>query len=283
MKKRARTVIKHAAKSMLDRLGLLNALRSVTTRRRSIRSYAALQRRVKTRLFPGGEVRVLSGPFEGMKYIDDYVWGSITPKWLGSYEGELWGTVEKIIESKYDIVVDVGSAEGFYAVGLLTRMPFAVMHAFDVDFISRRQVARLGAINEVSARLKVGKYCSSSDIAAICGEGRSLVVCDIEGWEYSLLDPQACPALLRVDILVEVHEGEAIAGNAGVLSARFSASHVIERIDATGRDGWISGYISRADAITDDREFLLEATAEHRSDGNTWLWMRATNPHAPGV
>src|SRR5262245_41340678 len=67
---------------------------------------------------------VQRGPFAGMVYPDHAAVGStLYPKLLGSYERELHQTVDDIVRLGYDTVVDIGAAEGYYAVGLAMKMP----------------------------------------------------------------------------------------------------------------------------------------------------------------
>lgn len=58
------------------------------------------------------------GPFAGMKYINKAHGSSLTPKIIGTYERELHPFIYEIADKQYDCIVDVGSAEGYYAVGL---------------------------------------------------------------------------------------------------------------------------------------------------------------------
>src|ERR1700751_5228426 len=67
--------------------------------------------------------QILEGPFEGMKYPYDVVLSSCVPKLVGCYEEELHSVIEQIIRGRYSIVVNVGCAEGYYAVGLALKMP----------------------------------------------------------------------------------------------------------------------------------------------------------------
>ena len=223
-------------------------------------------------LFPrGAEIIVQSGPFKGLRYFDETVWGSITPKWLGSYEAELHPIINQIVERSYDTIIDVGSAEGYYAVGLAVAVPAAKIFAFDTDFISRAQVRRLAALNHVTNRVRVEAFCSHRQLDKLSTEN-TLVVCDVEGFEAQLLNPARSKSLLRDDILVEVHEADSSSEGEQLLMSRFLASHRIERITATSRDSWIEQNLPRFSIPT---ETLRKATEEHRSSGRVWLWMQS--------
>jgi hypothetical protein len=238
------------------------------------RSFSANQTEIRRILYgENGEVSVLTGPFKGMKYLDETVWGSIVPKWLGSYESELHDVIHSMSSRNYAVAVDVGCAEGYYATGLAFLHPRLRMVAFDTDFISRAQARRMAKINGVSNRVEIRSWCSHEALNSLL-RTNSLLICDIEGFEIELLDPAKAPALLKADILVEVHEhSQRHASVEDTLRQKFRATHEITRIDATDRQTWIKehkAFLPAALSIT-ERE---QATEEHRANGRVWLWMR---------
>ncbi len=166
------------------------------------------------------------------------MWGPITPKWLGSYESELNDIVEEIASRAYETVIDVGCAEGFYAVGLAYRIPTARILAYDADFLSRRQTRKLASLNGLEGRVGVFRYCAFSDIARHATDN-TLIVCDIEGFERSLLDPLLCPSLRDIDILVKSTKEVGVQAHSSFLKTRFSVSHAVKEIVATDRQNWI--------------------------------------------
>ena len=71
-----------------------------------------------------------SGPFAGMSCISEAICSSLVPKLLGSYESELHQVLNQILETDYQNVIDIGCAEGYYAVGLALRLPNARVYAW---------------------------------------------------------------------------------------------------------------------------------------------------------
>ena len=61
---------------------------------------------------------VLSGPFAGMKYVNQSVGSMWFPKVLGTYELELASIIRGFCLARPPSVVDIGAAEGYYAVGV---------------------------------------------------------------------------------------------------------------------------------------------------------------------
>ena len=66
---------------------------------------------------------VQGGPFAGMTYVRGVSCANTISRLLGSYEAELHPVVEQVISRSYPTVIDVGCAEGYYAIGLARRSP----------------------------------------------------------------------------------------------------------------------------------------------------------------
>lgn len=259
-----------------DAIMALQARLKARRMRRHFRdAFLARQTRMKTRIYDKSDPVVLSGPFAGMKYFNEVVWGPIEPRWLGTYEQELHPIIERIFQTNYSNVIDVGSAEGYYAVGLAVRFPLARVYSYDIDPWARSQQRRLARLNGVD-NLKIGKRCTSAELTDHIS-GRALLVCDIEGGEYDLLNPNETPALRKCDILVELHDhgGYHFTPQSGAdeLASSFSASHEITRIDVAP-----SRCVSTLDAKIRAKltaQELADSIAEHRSPGQLWLWLEA--------
>lgn len=74
---------------------------------------------------------IVAGPFRGMRYIEKAVCSELPPKILGTYEMELHALIESIVARRPSCIIDIGAAEGFYAVGFATRLPNCMVVAFD--------------------------------------------------------------------------------------------------------------------------------------------------------
>lgn len=177
---------------------------------------------------------VQGGPFRGMHFLDRVAEGAHIPKLLGAYEAELHPLIERLASAGYDAVVNVGCAEGYYAVGFALRCPGAVVHAFDIDARAQALCRELARLNGVADRVAVAGECTPATLEA-AARGRMLVLCDIEGAEAALLDPNAAPALRRADVLAELHT---VSGRwtSEVLYPRFAASHAVTEFHLQARN-----------------------------------------------
>ena len=172
---------------------------------------------------------VLGGPFAGMRLGPRATEGCLVPKLVGTYEQELHPYLARLARRGYARVLDVGCAEGYYAVGIARMLPAARVVAFDAQAQARALCARLAAENGVDDRVRVQGAADVAAIeAALAGPGRSLVLCDCEGCEYAVLDPVAAPSLARADLIVEMHGTARDPARARALLERFRPTHRLQ-------------------------------------------------------
>jgi hypothetical protein len=175
---------------------------------------------------------VPAGPFAGMRVIERVSDGCFIPKLMGSYETPLHPHIERACTAGYDVVVNIGCAEGYYAVGFARRMPSTPVHAFDIDPGARDCCREMAVLNGVDGSITIGAAFDGRMFDGYAGK-RVLVFCDIEGAEVELLDPARFPALRGMDIIAELHDTpQGKTWNA--IPARFSGTHRVTV--ATGRD-----------------------------------------------
>lgn len=209
---------------------------------------------------------IQSGPFQGTDYSAAASEGSRAARLLGVYEASLAPIIETIIARAYPLVIDVGSAEGYYAIGLARRMTTSHVMARDANPAARLLCAKLAALNGVADRVEVGGLMDHADFDR-CTNQPTVIICDIEGAEDALLDPVAAPGLRQADILVECHDVMQ-PGLADRLSARFAATHSVTRIDRQ-----LSTFLPAWMEELSDLDRLI-ALWEWRSGPTPWLWMQ---------
>ena len=213
---------------------------------------------------------VMQGPLAGMDFLRESAEGCHIAKLLGCYEQPLQPFIVKAIEQAYPIILNIGCAEGYYAVGMARAMPSTQILAFDLSPKAQEICAALAHKNAVSDRVKVGALFKPEDFAAYANQ-KVLVLCDIEGAEQELLNPQAAPALKGMDLIVESHEC-LIPGITKVLIDRFKDTHQITLIQDDGQRN-----LQQAPQWFNNLAHLdqLLATWEWRSGATPWLVMKA--------
>ncbi|HVS13027.1 MAG TPA: hypothetical protein VMV46_03820 [Thermoanaerobaculia bacterium] len=223
--------------------------------------------RVYEALFPPPtDPTVLAGPFAGMRYPTLASGSTLLPKLVGTYEMELHGVISAILATRYERIVNIGAAEGYYAVGLARAAPgWPPVVAFDTEIVARRRLRRLAASNGVEDRIEVRGACQPKDLRELVGSG-TLVLSDCEGAEDELLDPTKVPSLQDADLLVELH-GHRDPGLPQRVVDRFRASHRVELIVPAPRD--LSRHPELCRLSEADRAL---AAAERRAGTEIWAW-----------
>lgn len=177
---------------------------------------------------------VKHGPFKGMKYPSvESVGSELFPKLIGSYEAELAPVWAKVCREPYTEIVDVGCAEGYYAVGLAMAVPSAKVYAYDVNEKAVALCRKMALLNGVGDRVVTGSFCDPETLKAIPFTGRALVISDCEGYEKELFTEEVAAVLARQDVLVELHDFMDLTISS-VIRRRFERTHdvtVIQSVD----------------------------------------------------
>ena len=215
-----------------------------------------------------GGPAVRHGPFAGMILDSQPIEGCYVPKVLGCYELELHGVIERIVAAAPAHVVNIGSGDGYYAVGMARRLPAARVSAYDIAAKMRDACGKLAETNGVADRISIAGAFTHADFATL-DPADSVVICDIEGAELSLIDPASAPALAHLDILVEMHAATDRPEYRAFM-ARFAASHRAEVIHLSARD--VSAYPELA--ALDHLDQLLSFW-EFRSRPTPWVYLTA--------
>lgn len=150
---------------------------------------------------------VTGGPFKGMKYSSATAAGStLYPKLLGTYEREIAPFIDNILERNFDLIVDIGCAEGYYAVGFALRFKNHIedVIAFDTDPEAQTLCSQNASLNNVSITVK--GFCNSATLIDTCLSKQSLVFVDAEGYENELINEEVAQKLRHCTFLIESHD-----------------------------------------------------------------------------
>lgn len=157
-------------------------------------------------LFP--DFRVQSGPFKGMKYVGfNAACKRVIPKMLGSYESELHPSVVNLQKNTYSEIINVGCAEGYYAVGLARIIPKAKIWCYDTSKTILEVCREMAESNAMLDRLiLLNEFCTSNTLLNFKFSGRGLIICDCEGYEMELFTKENVKNLTNCDLIIELHD-----------------------------------------------------------------------------
>lgn len=217
---------------------------------------------------------VKHGPFAGMRYPGFAAAGStVWPKFIGSYEKELHPVIEEILQQPITEVIDVGCAEGYYAIGLARSLPAAKVFAYDIDPRARALCSQMAVLNGVQDRVNVQGNCTPETLKAFPFTGKGLVICDCEGYEKVLFNKDNLANLGNCDILIELHDCHDLSIS-GYITALFRDTHhltLIPSVDDVFKA--IRYQYPETDAL--DPGTRKEIFAERRHSAMEWAYLKA--------
>ena len=140
----------------------------------------------------------------------------------------MWESVKSI---NFEVILDIGCAEGFNACGLAGMFPNATVYAFDTDKKARKYCLANAVANNLK-NVIIRSECTDQFIAEICNNQSSFILCDIEGAEKELFSAINVSTLSNTYILMELHDGVDLTISS-FIKARFSITHNIESFFST--------------------------------------------------
>jgi hypothetical protein len=225
------------------------------------------------------DVCIQGGPFQGMRYLTRSVGSLLLPKILGAYELELFDVIESL--PHFELGLDIGAAEGYYAVGLLRKGTCARMIAWEMTPEGQALMDELAKSNGVADRITIGGMCTPESLSRALGEARDanvLIVVDCEGYEGELLETVDASLFRNCTLIIETHDFAA-PGVHDRLCRLFKRSHHIIEIEREKR---------RHSDLTAPLQGLLGifglplisriALAERRLPKMKWLVCKARSP-----
>ena len=222
------------------------------------------------------ENRVLSGPFQGLRYGDLSFGSTHLPKLLGTYERELAGFFSRAVLRQYETFINLGCAEGYYTNGIAhalkerTDGKLARVTGFDVNEKALDESRRISALNGLHVTVTQQFDFRSES----WGEGKTLVICDVEGAEIDLVQPSRIPNLNRTDLMIEIHDTDGRTAILDELQQRFAVTHASCVILFKPRVG--TDFPTDVFPPMDDR-VKLEAMDERRKRGMRWLHLKSNS------
>jgi hypothetical protein len=205
---------------------------------------------------------VLQGPFRGMRYPKSSLASRDgIPILFATYELELHPVIEEVASKRYDSIIDVGCAEGYYAVGLALRTNAPVL-AFDCEPRERYYLRQMARLNNVADRIQTKSWCNARILEKLTLGRRCLVISDCEGYELTLFQGPVLLALKDCDLIIELHENFPDTDVRSTILERFRTSHGAEIIT-----------FDQLNARSVVPEKWRKFAREFRSAGQQWLYL----------
>jgi hypothetical protein len=155
--------------------------------------------------------KVQQGPFRNMLLSKKQYWGigDHGVKILGLYEKEIQDLIVEIQEKEeYKTFVDIGGADGFYAIGSLVNNLFKECIVFEASKKGRESIFNNAKLNSVEDMISIQGVATDSAVLRLSSNiNHSLILCDIEGGEFKLFSNKLLEELYPSNIIIEIHRG----------------------------------------------------------------------------
>lgn len=129
---------------------------------------------------------------------------------LGEYEKQVIDYVQTL-PTKYSVFIDVGAADGIYAVGFLKNGRFETTYCFESIESSRNSILTNAIANAVESRIRILETATANFLKNLVNNysvelSKAFVLIDIEGGEYDLLSLDNLQMLKESTVIVEIHQ-----------------------------------------------------------------------------
>ena len=204
------------------------------------------------------------GPFTGMAINSAPWWGKLDlgSQCLGLYEKEILSYFDCLAEHAYSMFVDIGAADGYYAVGMLLAKKVDHAVCFEMSEKGRNAIRETWNQNQQPGTLEVFSEATPDSLCESLPSSleNALVLIDVEGAEFDLLTDAVLCLLSNSTVIVEIHNWvDDFLVQYAAMILRISKWFDIDIIEREHRDTF--GFDELRD-FTDDNRALL--TSESR-------------------
>ena len=218
------------------------------------------------------------GLFSGMKLSKNPWWGSYDQisKILGEYEKEVLEKLSYFLSlNKNSTFVDIGAADGFYAVGVAFKNLAKHTYAFEISQQGRSELKKNAILNQCYEKITILEKANKETLKKIYKELKNaVIIIDIEGSEYDLLDIDVLDLFKNSIVIIELHPNKIKNGKIRENELEENAKKYF-KISKIYRDVYRPNSFKIFNELSDDERLL--AFSEGRSRNPKWLVLEPKN------
>ena len=197
------------------------------------------------------------------------------PKLLGCYEFELHPHILAAAGRGYDAVINVGAAEGYYAVGLARLMPEARVYAYDTNAASHPVCRSVAETQRCGGPRRSRQHVPWRGLRRASPGGGRWWCAISRAPRQTCSIPARYPALQAMDLIVELHDSPQ-AKPSVLIPERFGATHAVTLVRHGGRAVALPALFEPLGHLDQ-----LLAVWEWRSGPTPWAVMQARTEAKP--
>lgn len=158
---------------------------------------------------------------------------------------------------RYDMFIDIGSSDGYYATGFLVCGRFRQAYCFEISPVGQAVIAENAELNGVRDRVDILGGADETFLQKLFDRNvdlsRSVVLCDIEGAEFDLFTPALLEVLKQSIVFIELHPFNRSDRNFCCDRLRESASFFFKLTELTTTDRNLAPFKELDDFCDSDR------------------------------
>lgn len=166
---------------------------------------------ISQKLLTASKGVVHSGTFKGMKLNPEKFWqqDDLSSQIIGTYEGHVQNFLRNR-GSTSTVFIDVGAADGYFAIGMLTAGLARKSICFEISSEAHDVIRDNAAMNGVGDSVEIYGKADPQILIDIIknSSGDKLILVDIEGAEYELMTPELIDQMAECSctVVIELHE-----------------------------------------------------------------------------
>ena len=148
------------------------------------------------------------GEFKGTQLQGASEWSGYRDtgtKILGLYEKQVvdWIALQP---RRFDLFVDIGAADGFYAIGLLKKNLVGSAITYEISMGDRAVCKSMSQLNSVTNQISIKDKAEKIDLIQVLSSNlHTLILVDIEGSEFDLIDAEVLETGKDKFFVIEIH------------------------------------------------------------------------------
>lgn len=229
------------------------------------------KQKVLTKLLDVHGPVVSYGPFKGMKLNQASWWGrfDLISKILGTYEPHIVDRLVVFAEQGGKTFVDIGSADGYFPIGLTSAAIFEKAYAFEISGEARAKMQIAIELNGCGEKIVIGEEANAQTLQKVMEASKDAVVLiDIEGAEYDFLDDAVLGMIKNCRVICELHPWLAKDGQQKEQDLEARANKIF-RVSFLQRETYEPNKFSVLEEFSDDERLL--SCSEGRGENTRWM------------
>ncbi len=217
------------------------------------------------------DYKVAHGIFKGMKLNKNLFWSKhdLITHILGVYEQHILDQLIKFSNQDNEIFIDIGAADGYFAVGSAFSKLFKKVYAFEIQKNGRESLKFNAEANLCDKNIIINSEANFNSLKNLIDKhSRAVVLIDIEGDEFKLLDFKTLNLLSNCKIIIELHPEQVVDG-LNKQKELINFSKKLFDISLIKRETYNPNVFEELDHFTDEERLI--AFAEGRDNNMRWL------------